>query len=356
MTSELLLNSFIWTAALEMSLHTHSHVNHAVMFACQNKAVESIRKHITQGDITDDVIFAVLALTICDTEPGPKPHFELHKCFGGYTPPLRSLGWLDYLSRFRWTTSHVHALKALVKARGGLREITTPGIAEQVQSTDIIQASLALMKPNFELGRLYNHVLEHQVKLIRPPHARAAIFEVSDTFKDILLDMRMYCRQLDKVCKDVQSALASWEMNINRNLIQYRLLSLPGGQDELCRLASLIFSYGVIFPLANKRPLEALVRDLLRTLHSDTSEETVSDEFMLWVTVLGGIAASGSTHEEYFVHMLGCLAVKMRISKFAEVRDTMRKFVWLDCACDTCAFQLWAQAKKISGITTTFPT
>ena len=341
MTNELLLNSFIWTAAVEKSLHGSSEVDTSVMVRCQNNAVKSVREHIERGDAFDEVIFAVLCLTIADTEP--KPGWEVHaeEGFGGFDPPLRSLGWLNYLSQFRWTHLHIKALQALVERRGGLSQVSTPGVADQVQCTDIIQASMLLTRPNFELGVLYRHVLEHQVKVIRPPRSRANQFQVSDNFKDLLLDMRTYCRLLKQSYKDVQAALSSWEMNVQRNLIQYRLLSLPRGDDEICRLIALIFSCGVIFPVARKRPLKILVKQLVAELERNSDPPS---EFLLWVTAVGGVAAAGSYHEGFFVQKLKLLAPALCVLEFRDMRDIMHKYLWLSQACDRGASSLWDRA------------
>lgn len=347
MTNELLLNSFIWTAALEMSLHSCSAIDEAVMIHCQNNAVKSVREHIERGDVLDEVIFAVLALTIADTEPKAGQHVNAEECFAGFDPPLRSLGWLEYFSQFRWTRTHINALKALVEKRGGLSKVNTPGIADQVQSTDIIQASLASRKPNFELGCLYHHVLEHQVKVIRPPRSRANQFDVSDNFKDLLLDMRMYCRLLNRSYDDLQTALSSWEMNIQRNLIQYRLLSLPRGEDEICRLAALIFSHGVIFPLARMHPLRILVRQLVAEMERHVEWDDNPSEFLLWVTVVGGIAAAGSLREGFYLRALKRLATDLHVVGYGDLRDIMHNYLWLDRACDNGATQLWMRAMSV---------
>lgn len=343
MTNELLLNSFIWTAALEKSLHGCSVADTSVMIRCQNNAVKSVREHIERGNVLDEVIFAVLSLTIADTEPKPGEEVHAQECFAGFDPPLRSLGWLDYLSQFDWTNLHINALKALVEKRGGLSEVRIPGIADQVQSTDIIQASMFLTRPNFQLGCLYRHVLEHQVKVIRPPRSRANQFKVSDDFKDLLLDMRAYCRLLSQSYNDVQSALASWEMNVQRNLIQHRLLSLPRGHDEICRLTALIFSCGVIFPIARKRPLQILVKQLLAELELQIDLEDQPTEFLLWVTVVGGIAAAGSAREGFYAQRLTRLATDLCVFEYKHLRDIMHEYLWLDQACDKAASSLWVR-------------
>ncbi|KAJ9624353.1 hypothetical protein H2204_010806 [Knufia peltigerae] len=375
MTDDLLLNSFIWPAALEMSLHCPaSPENDAIMLTCQNRSLCRVRMHIENDTVNDSVIFAVLAFTISATNPGrvrneiPRKRDEEERegsCFGLFDPPLRSLGWLDYFSHFRWAEAHVSALRRLVFARGDLDVITTPGIAEQVQSTDILQASLGLKKPNFALCQLYRHVLLHQVSVVRPPRERASVFfpegagqdddDDNEEIKDLLLDMKMYCRLLDtgsgNPATSSSSSSSSWETHVYRNLIQYRLLLLPEstGHTELCRLAILIFAYGVIYPLARPEPLKVLIGRLRRRLESDearvstcTSKRT---EFLLWVAVMGAMGAghSNADDEAFFISLVRTILMHLQIPSLVSLKAVMMEFLWLGPACDQGALELWTQ-------------
>jgi hypothetical protein len=398
MVDELLLNSFIWPAAIAMSMQLPqtSTENNAVMLACQNQAVKIIREHIDRNDVSDSVVFAVLALTISDTNPSLAMQEDAANCSGGFDPPLRSMGWLQYLSRLRWTGAHMDALRRLVAARKGLQNITTPGVAEQVQSMDILQASVSLMRPNFTLCRLYKHVLENQVKMIRPPRERIDdVFPaVTDTdFKDLLLDMRMYCRQLERIADDIDDdglqtlsdSSVSWETNVSRNLIQYRLLGLPKYQDddeELCRLVALIFSYGVIYPVARRKSMDILVKQLRTALecHRPLAFSTAASksnattprlvdagpgtetelqefpgavvsarksqrEFWLWITVVGALAAKHTEQEAFFADLARLLLTAIGLVDSMQLKHIVRKYIWLGKACDTAVFELWTRIK-----------
>ncbi|KIW78480.1 hypothetical protein Z517_08316 [Fonsecaea pedrosoi CBS 271.37] len=427
LVDELLLNSFIWTAAMAMSMHLpHTAIdNETVMFTCQNKAVQGIREHIARNEVSDSVIFGVLALTIRDTNP----HVAVQEgagedCFGGFDPPLRSLGWIQYFSHFRWTPSHIRATIALVAARGGLQGVTMPGIAEQIQSTDLLQASLSIRRPYFTLCRLYQHVLDNHVKLIRPPRERLdeAFPAIADAeFKDLLLDMRMYCRELDRVVATTTTTAGSnlseagggpdpdnpvpasvaWETNVYRNLIQYRLLRLPryeNREEELCRLGAMIFSYGVIYPVARPRPLRMLVAQLRNALkdfllhtsltpkinieaptpashdgsgkysryptHYSTTTTTATTDgqcsvpppshppsaFLLWLAVLGALASQTTTDEPFFLDLVASwsttvMGIDSLRRQFTHFRDLMRSFLWFDRACDKGARKVWTRLR-----------
>ncbi len=393
MVDELLLNSFIWPAAIAMSMQLpHTRVeNDAVMLASQNKAVKSIREHIDRNDVSDSVVFAVLALTIRDTNSSLAMQDDISGCSGGFDPPLRSLGWNQYLSRFRWADSHMYALKRLVAARGGLRTITTPGVAEQVQSTDILQASLSLTSPNFTLSRLYEHVVQNQIEIIRPPRKRIEdVFPaVTDAdLQDPLLDMRMYCRQLERIVDEIDcdgsDSSVTWETNVNRNLIQYRLLHLPtyrNNDEEICRLGALIFSFGVIYPVARRKPLLMLVAQLekafkrhdrfpfAKSIRTDaalpgiieagsatdlddpsslsSNRGTCTSENLLWTAILGALAAKSTDHEAFFIDLVREFSSSLKVDDYMELKDIMHRYLWLGRACDTGAFEVW---RKVKGL------
>ncbi|OAP65189.1 hypothetical protein AYL99_01161 [Fonsecaea erecta] len=419
MVDELLLNSFVWTAALAMSMHLPYTTtdNEAVMFSCQNRAVQSIREHIARNQVSDSVIFAVLGLTIRDTNPRVVERQEGRddddSYFGGFDPPLRSLGWIQCFSHFRWTPSHIRAAKSLVAARGGLQHISMPGVAEQIQSTDILHASISLCRPHFTLCRLYQHVLDNHVKMIRPPRERLdeafpAITNVE--FKDLLLDMRMYCRELERVTtecggggapadgdgeeSDLVLSPVAWETNVYRNLIQYRLLRLPGCEnqlEELCRLGAMIFSYGVIFPVARPEPLRLLVKRLRSALEeyhpqlclpttlnpnqapppppppppasSNQSEAAAEGDahaaaspkkpspspltFLLWLAVLGALASKTNDHDEsFFLDLVATWSAASGVVRFTQLTAVMRGFLWLERACDKGAFEVWMKVLR----------
>lgn len=388
---DLLLNSFIWPAALAMSMvMPHMAVeNNAVMLACQNRVVKCIREHIERNQVSDSVVFAVLTLTISDTNASRAMEESTVRRYGGFDPPFRSMGGNEMLSRFRFTPAHIDALDRLVVARGGLDKIRTPCVADQLQSTDILQASLSLSPPLFTLCQLYQHVLDNQIKPIRPPRERIeGVFPVhSPSFKDLLLDIRVYCRHLETLTDEAAtkdsaagSKPVSWETNVYRNLLQYQILQLPRYEEveeELCRLASLIFMYGVIYPLAQRRPLDMLVKQLRRDLerHQNSSypvsarsrggrdadtpqNDTTSEiqkspavapqssregmaEFLLWVGVLGALASKHSEHEPFFVDIVDTYAAAAGVTDFRQFKDVMRRFIWLDRACDVGALELW---------------
>ncbi|KIX95697.1 uncharacterized protein Z520_08404 [Fonsecaea multimorphosa CBS 102226] len=409
MVDDLLLNSFVWTAALAMSMHLpHTVVdNEAVMFACQNRAVQSIRERIGRNEVSDSVIFAVLGLTIRDTNPRFAMLEGREDCFGGFDPPLRSLGWIQCFSHFRWTPSHIRAAKSLVAARGGLQHITMPGVAEQIQATDILQASISLCRPHFTLCRLYQHVLDNHVKTVRPPRERLdeAFPAITDVeFKDLLLDMRMHCRELDRIAMesgpaaagsagedgsdsdaDLVSSSVAWETNVYRNLIQYRLLRLPGYEqrvEELCRLGAMIFSYGVIFPVAKPKPLRTLAKHLKNALEDyhrhcrlcpstptpndtptfsgghkaaegdthahaavSTNGPSAPLSFLLWLAMLGALASRGNDHEAFFLDRVSTWSAELGVVRFSDLKDPMRSFLWLDRACDKGAFEVWTKIR-----------
>jgi hypothetical protein len=148
------------------------------------------------------------------------------------------------------------------------------------------------------------------------------------------------------------------KISIQRNLVQYRLLSLPpaGPFDrnfrqrypiyEGCRLAGLIFGVGVIFPLpAQTAPFQTLISCLQTELRESDLELTWYSRnavaVLLWVLTISGIAATGLPERKWFVAMLGRVTARSSLSTWEDLKQVLELMPWLDSACDIAGQQLW---------------
>jgi hypothetical protein len=153
------------------------------------------------------------------------------------------------------------------------------------------------------------------------------------------------------------------QLSDQRNLIQYHLLSLSSAREfgqnfsqncpvyEICRLAGLIFSIGVIFPLpAQTAPFQTLVRLLQVELQRLNLESTWCTpdgrRVLIWALTLGSIAAAGFPEKTCFVAALGKLVVHYGLSRWRDLKQVLESILWLDTACDSAAQQLWDEIKS----------
>lgn len=150
-----------------------------------------------------------------------------------------------------------------------------------------------------------------------------------------------------------------------RNLTQHTLLSLPPSTDlptfyshpmesttyEACRLAALIFAVGVIFPIPTPNtPLPKLAQQLHSVLQHPTASalwDFPSTRIpLVWVLILGGIAATNTPQRPFFVETLRETAHRSGLTSYQDVKRMLEMMLWYDAACDDAGEALWSEAIK----------
>lgn len=132
---------------------------------------------------------------------------------------------------------------------------------------------------------------------------------------------------------------------------------------EATRLAALIYSIGVIFPLpAGSSPLfklASLVQAILKLPSSPSSptsscsasntciwtSSTAAGTLLFWILVLGGIAAENRPERPWFVTALGHTARRASIVSWDELRGRLEEVLWLDLACEQPGRRLWGEVE-----------
>lgn len=152
-----------------------------------------------------------------------------------------------------------------------------------------------------------------------------------------------------------------------RNLTQYTILSLPPAATitnhftqpthtityEACRLACWIFAVGVIFPVpAQSTPLALLAKQLHDVLRNpDASELWSSPQTripLLWILMLGGIAATQMPERPFFASAFGQSLRRSGITSWLGVRRVLDMMLWFDIACDESGQTLFYEANTPS--------
>jgi hypothetical protein len=154
-----------------------------------------------------------------------------------------------------------------------------------------------------------------------------------------------------------------------RTGIQKRLLLLPTAKElnigintnitpssrpnlyECCRLTAMIFSIAVIFPIPSTYDvLQTLVRGLITSLEVTDIESYSVDctRVLLWVLVLGGIAALGKPERPWFVSNLVLFAERSKLD-WDGAEAILKTFLWLESACSPGGRQLWDEVMVFAG-------
>lgn len=158
------------------------------------------------------------------------------------------------------------------------------------QYFDIVSSTINLTKPALSLSKLYRAAQEHETRatvfgyhnetvvinaneIERIWTILVANFGVSHCYVDLVLDLRTLCGQFDVCPRDRLDEDNISRLALQRNLIQYRLLSTideAGLYDSwLCRRVTnlirsslLMFAICVTFPVECRAPLEILLKEV----------------------------------------------------------------------------------------------
>jgi hypothetical protein len=146
-----------------------------------------------------------------------------------------------------------------------------------------------------------------------------------------------------------------------RNSVQHNLMSLPSGAElvedeitsvclyEAIRHTAFIYSAAVTFPIpalsGHFHKLAAILQPLLEASKFDTCWRRCP-KTLLWILVLGGIAASDTNERGWFVRSIAMVAKILKIGTWEEVTEIMESFLWLDSACDAGGRILWAEVRS----------
>jgi len=130
---------------------------------------------------------------------------------------------------------------------------------------------------------------------------------------------------------------------------------------ECCRLTALIFSDMVLFPMPSCTKIKPRLSGELRRVLEDLEErEEVTEEvnrstsmpdMLLWISILGGIAASFTEDRRWFETQLRTrLAEREKscpengLKTWAEFKSRVAKFLWWDPVVDSPALDLFKAA------------
>jgi Fungal specific transcription factor domain len=150
-----------------------------------------------------------------------------------------------------------------------------------------------------------------------------------------------------------------------RTAVQQRLLLLPASEEldippssstkpniyECCRLAALIYGVAVVYPIPNSYLVfEQLVQRLKTAIEVLDIKKFGIDlsGVLLWMVVLGGIAALDTPERSWFVSQLAFIVRTLDIEKWVEIENILETFLWLESACSEGGQLLWNEALLVS--------
>ncbi|RDW61192.1 uncharacterized protein DSM5745_10690 [Aspergillus mulundensis] len=317
--------------------------------------------------VCDSVIWSVVCMAHNkaddDLAESPPPPF---------TAPMQRLQWLGVYGSLRPNLVHIGGLIQMINLRGGIDKIQLPGLASVISFSDVVTSTTVLGSPVFPFvplepsrrGKTMQDLLEYTDSEVDQYHAQFQQLGLPRIFAEIICAMNTYIALVDKYVKG-EKGYDTCLVADQRNLIHYNLISVPRaalpGQDSICtqpediiyesfRLATLIYSVGVILPLpAQSSPLVNVAELLYNTLLPAISAHTTlrlwdtpnGQAVLLWILMLGGIAATQTPHRAWFIATLSSVAEINRVASYNHLKQYLARVAWYSMACDKPGMELW---------------
>ena len=115
---------------------------------------------------------------------------------------------------------------------------------------------------------------------------------------------------------------------------------------ELCRLGTMSFLLIFLYPLARENgPHELLAKRLMVMLDIANSMNLwkTHTNFMLWVSVVGGIVANESPLRHWFVEEIHNSGIKHTMVAWPPVSSVLMNYLWLESECEDEGVTLWQE-------------
>lgn len=257
-----------------------------------------------------------------------------------------------------------------------LNQRLTTTQAEVIAGGDINGATITLTKPVLPLmerSRLHILDLREWVKSDFNS-ATARLCKGFELYHDqaimtnairVFQDMGNVTAAIDSYLKRRPRCLKLGVLAQARLSVQHQLMSLPQADEaflqqsqsdadaekssiariryEACLATATIYGTAVIYPVPNARQILRPLTDHLKPalfLLMNSAEDKNSN-LMLWMIVLGGIAALDTSERPWFAKELAFYRHQREIRTVQAVEEIMEQFLWLRSACSIGAKLLW---------------
>ncbi|KIX03592.1 uncharacterized protein Z518_07145 [Rhinocladiella mackenziei CBS 650.93] len=336
---------------------------------CYNETIRGVHERFKDAILSceDENILSVYALSY---------HGELRRDPPAVAPsqgPLTTLQLLHiYGGRLETVQVHLQGLAKMLSLRGGISKIALPGLAQAISFGDIVVACQNIAKPMFPYVPMHDDVIGPLNTASRRTHPLVGLgkgFRVlpgmlsHEEVSKLLAALRwiiQYTFAVDDHVEGRPEAQALSALMDERNFVQHNLMLLTPDPSEirqehpmhrLSRLATVIYSLLVVFPLpAVAAPFHQLAHDVRSQLSqlSIQSRWTEAPDLILWITVMGAIAAVGSSDRTWYLSALDRLTRRLNIKTWASLKERLKMFLWFEYTNDSDGLKLWREIEESS--------
>jgi hypothetical protein len=120
---------------------------------------------------------------------------------------------------------------------------------------------------------------------------------------------------------------------------------------ELCRLAAIIYSLIVVFPLPTATaPFAKLALQVKEQISKPSIHLrwTEAPQLILWITVMAAIASVDISERSWFVLILERLINRLKLNSWAQMKEYLEDFMWFGSTSDADGLNLWKEIEDSS--------
>ncbi|RMZ77562.1 hypothetical protein DV737_g4294, partial [Chaetothyriales sp. CBS 132003] len=345
-------------------------------------AVRALRKDIASLGHrmpSDALLASILSFALQETVY----HNDAVECPPWPKSPLARAQLLNWAGGLHHHSHHLDAFFGLLQRRGGFETVTDPGLRRLVHICDLLTSSLTATAPRFprpDSGQ--SPVSINQLDL------DAGALQLSSTFGarfkqfsplswqfleplvDLLPDLRQVTVAIDMHHRSLGQAPPLGKLADLANYVHWSILSLRDASEpairtdatdatevgmraiarqtlEPVRLAILVFSNLLIFPVSISAGVAAYLASSLRDLYEHNQVRIFEPEFEAWILAMGYIASWGTNDRLWFLVRLKRMIDSLSRSRGEEPSleawlDIMRGFLWWEHVCVVPLSEAWA--------------
>ena len=179
---------------------------------------------------------------------------------------------------------------------------------------------------------------------------RKPAFPLIELLLSTLNDLRAYTLLMNQYLDQCYNAPTITQLTTIRCATQHRVMALPTfdhDTSECCRLAAVVYSLIVVYPLplvtAPFGKLATLMKAQLRVL--DGAEMTTTT---LWAAVMGALAAIGTKERRWFVGFIGGLLEEHNVRQCSDLKAILQSYLWDSSISDFDVQYLWMEVKGLT--------
>ncbi|EXJ62273.1 hypothetical protein A1O7_02706 [Cladophialophora yegresii CBS 114405] len=317
----------------------------------KQQALACLREAVQQGKPTDEMLMTIALLAIHGSvQPLKRPRF---------TAPLYRDN--EFYSNVKFDQTHLRALRTLVGQRGGLHELEIHGLSNIISMIDTFQSLMCLSRPRFE--SLYpapalSETLQEtwdDVTWTRFANQEDG-FQFLDTYDDGFQLRRIICQTrilLETYSLFLRNPRQAPDLMLavhTRRSLQHAALMLERRAEclfEAARVATIIFlaELGWTLPVVGgfQDTATALLLRALKECRLQQCWQTHPD-FLVWATVIGGLAAHQSPRLRDFAELLREASMPVSKDSWLHVKSLSLKFLPFEYELTATCHAFWDEA------------